>query len=97
MTMTSNHQTSASALLVLGLLAATSTTGHAQATAPMPTPSVPGITVTPGQQPRRAVPQPLVPDARDGASRRNQGSGEPQRVHPHGGCQYEQQPLELIV
>lgn len=85
-------------LLVMALLGgASSTIVRAQATDPTPSPSVPGITVTPGFQPRRAIPQPLAPDARDGASQHNQESGEPQRVHPHGGCQYEQQPLELIV
>ena len=96
--MQSNFETITAVMLVLGLLGgAASTTVRAQATEPVPNPSVPGITVTPGWQPRRPAPQPLVPDARDGVSRQNQENGEPSRVHPHGGCQYEQQPLELIV
>ncbi len=82
--------------LVVGLLGIAGT-AWAQGADPAPNPSVPGITVTPSWQPRRPVPQPLVPDSRDGATRQSPQNGEPQRVHPHGGCQYEQQPLELIV
>ncbi len=96
--MPSNVETITAVMLVLGLLGAEmSATVRAQSPEPAPTPSVPGITVTPGFQPRRSAPQPLVPDARDGASRHNQENGEPSRAKPHGGCQYEQQPLELIV
>lgn len=70
---------------------------EAQSPAPAPTPSLPGMIITPDRSIGGASPQNEAPSTGDSNPHGRKLRGDQPRVRPFGGCQYEHQPLELIV
>ena len=82
------------ALILLAGAGAQQAVAQGQPPPERPSPTLPdGITVSPV----RPMPRPLSPEVRERSGEPAPGPGRAPQGQPHGGCRYEDQPLELLV